>query len=132
MLHEDLTEKVIGCAFRVYNAKGFGFNEKVYENCMMIELRKLALQAQQQFPIKVYYEDECVGDFDADLFVGDEVLVELKSVRKLAEAHEQQLVNYLVATRKDVGLLINFGPDRVEVRRKVRDLKDLNNEEETK
>ena len=76
MQHADITEKIIGCAFRVYNAKGFGFNEKVYENCMMIELRESGLQGRQQFPIKVYYKDECVGDFDADILVGDEVLVE--------------------------------------------------------
>jgi GxxExxY protein len=122
MQHQELTERIIGCAYRVYNKIGFGFLESVYENCMMIELKKAGLRAESQHPITVYYDDEVVGDFEADLFVEDKVIVELKAVRQLAPTHEVQLVNYLVATRTDVGLLLNFGEQEVDVKRKVRQL----------
>jgi len=122
MQHEELTEKIIGCAFRVYNTMGFGYLESVYEECMVVELRKLGLQVEQQKPIPVWYEGHEVGNFFADLLVEGAVIVELKSVRTLAKAHEAQLVNYLVATGKDVGLLLNFGEQKVEVKRKVRNL----------
>ena len=101
---------------------GFGFLESVYEKCMLIELRKAGLKAEAQKSISVRYENEIVGDFIADILVEDAVIVELKSVRTVAKAHEAQLVNYLVATGKDVGLLLNFAEQKVEVKRKVRTL----------
>lgn len=122
MQYEDLTEKIIGCAYHVYNAMGFGYLESVYEKCMLIALRKIGLRAESQKPITVYYEGEIVGEFEADILVEDLIIIELKSVRQLAKAHEAQLVNYLVATGKDVGLLLNFGEQGVEVKRKVREL----------
>ncbi len=122
MKHKELTEKIIGCAYRVYNAMGFGFLESVYEKCLLIELKKAGLKAQAQQPTTVFYEGEVVGQFIADIIVEDLVIVELKSVRQLAIAHEVQLVNYLTATHKDVGLLINFGENKVEIKRKVRQL----------
>lgn len=122
MEHEELTRQVIGCAYRVFNTMGHGFLESVYEECMLIELRALGLQALNQHPIKVYYHGHPVGDFEADLFVEGKVIVELKAVRTLAPAHEVQLVNYLKATGINVGLLLNFGEDRVEVKRKLRTL----------
>ncbi len=122
MQHRALTETVIGCAYRVYNAMGFGFLESVYEKCLLIELGKAGIRAETQKPIKVWYEGELVGDFIADVLVDDCVIVELKSVRRIIKAHEVQLVNYLVATGKEVGLLLNFGETEVEVRRKVRAL----------
>ena len=122
MEHKELTEKIIGCAYRVYNRMGFGFLESVYERCMLIELRKADLDTESQKPIRVQYDGEVVGDFVADILVNDTVILELKSVRKLVEAHEVQLVNSLVATGELVGLLINFGETRVEVKRKVKDL----------
>ena len=120
--YDELTKKVIGAAYRVYNLLGFGFVEKIYENSLMIELRELGLNAKQQEPISVRYRGEVVGEFEADVLVEDVLIVELKSVRTLAPAHEVQLVNYLTATGKPIGLLINFGPDEVQVRRKVREL----------
>ena len=123
MQHQQITEKIIGCAYRVYNTMGFGFLESVYEKCLLIELRKAGLNVESQKPIAVYYDGQAVGDFVADLLVEDAVIVELKSVRRLVEAHEVQLVNYLVATGKDVGLLLNFGEEKVEVKRKLRTLK---------
>jgi GxxExxY protein len=122
MEYKDLTEKIIGCAYRVYNKMGFGYLESVYEKCMLIELDKTGFDIESQKPIRVQYNGEVVGDFIADILVNDTVILELKSVRKLVEAHEVQLVNYLVATGKPVGLLINFGETKVEVKRKVKDL----------
>ena len=123
MEYGDITEKIIGCAYRVYNKMGYGFLESVYENCLLIELRKVGLDVNSQTPITVYYEDEIVGKFVADMIVNEDIIIELKSVRQVIKAHEVQLVNYLVATRKPLGLLINFGVNGVEVKRKVRKLK---------
>jgi len=122
MKYEDLTEKIIGCAYRVHNKMGFGFLESVYEKCLLIELKKTGLQAEAQGSITVYYENEVVGEFVADVIVEDAIVLELKSVRRVVKAHEVQLVNYLTATNKDVGLLINFGERNVEIKRKVREL----------
>ena len=120
MEHRELTEKIIGCAFKVFNKMGFGYLESVYEKCMMIELRKAGLRAENQKPITVFYDEEMVGDFVADIFVEDEIIVELKSVLNVSKKHEAQLVNYLVSTKKDVGLLINFAEEEVQVKRKIR------------
>ena len=123
MQYEAITEKVIGCAYQVYNQMGFGFLESVYENCMAIELRQVGLNVHQQQSINVQYHGEVVGEFFADLVVEDVIIVELKSVRRIVKAHEVQLVNYLVATGKDVGLILNFAEKEVGVKRKVRSLK---------
>lgn len=120
MEHEELTRQIIGCAYKVFNAMGHGFLESVYEKCMLIELQKLGLSVLNQHPIKVYYEGEVVGDFEADVFVESKVIVELKAVRTLLQIHEIQVVNYLKATGINVGLLINFAEQQVEVRRKLR------------
>jgi GxxExxY protein len=122
MEHSDLTEKIIGCAYDVFNTLGAGFLESVYERSLLIELKQAGLDARPQVPLNVYYRESLVGQFFADIIVDQKVVVELKSIESLAKAHEVQLVNYLVATGMPVGLLINFGPDRVEVRRKVRQL----------
>ena len=126
MQYKELTEKIIGCAYKVNNTMGFSFLESVYEKAFLIELKKTGLVVEAQKPIKVYYDNEIVGDFFADLIVNDQIILELKSVRRVVKAHETQLVNYLVATKKDIGLLINFGEQKVEIKRKVRDLKQLN------
>ena len=129
MEYQDITEKIIGCAFKVYNQMGCGFLESVYEKCMIIELKKSGLTVESQKQIKVHCEDQLVGEFIADLLVEDKIIVELKSVRKLNQAHEAQLVNYLVSTEKPVGLSLNFGDKEVEARRKVRDLNKRSNQE---
>ena len=120
MEFKDITEKIIGCAYKVYNTMGYGFLESVYEKCLLIELRKAGLKSEYQKQIIVNYEGEVVGNFIADIFVEELIILELKSVKNLAKAHEVQLVNYLVATGTNVGLLINFGEDKVEIKRKVR------------
>ena len=122
MEHRDLTEKIIGCAYAVYNKMGFGFLESVYEKCLLIELGKAGLQAESQKPIEVFYDGQSVGQFVADIVVDDEVILELKSVRRIVPAHEVQLVNYLVATGRPVGLIVNFGEKKVEIKRRVRNL----------
>lgn len=116
----ELTQRIIGCAFTVHNALGTGFLEKVYENALLVELKANGLEAVQQKPVSVYYRDVCVGAYYADLVVEDRILVELKAVQNLTREHEVQLVNYLNATGYDDGLLLNFGPS-VEVKRKFRD-----------
>ncbi len=125
MQYQELTEKIIGCAYRVYNKMGFGFLESVYEKCLQIELQKAGLNAQFQHPITVYYDGKVVGEFVADVLVENVIILELKSVRHFLPAHEVQLVNYLTATHKDVGLIINFGESKVEIKRKVRELPDI-------
>lgn len=122
MKEEALTKKVIGCAYKVHNTLGAGFLEKVYENALRIELEQQGIKAAQQVPIRVHYEGQVVGDYYADLWVEDRVLVEIKAVQELTKAHEVQLVNYLTATGVDIGLLINFGPS-VQVKRKYRQYK---------
>ena len=122
MEHRDLTEKIIGCAYSVYNKMGFGFLESVYEKCMLIELYKAGLKAESQKHLTVCYENEIVGEFIADIIVNDTVILELKSAKQIIKAHEVQLVNYLVATGKPVGLILNFSENKVEVKRKIKDL----------
>ncbi len=122
MEFKEMTETIIGCAYRVYNKMGFGFLESVYEKCLLIELCKAGLDAESQKPITVYYENEIVGEFVADFIVNDTIILELKSVKRIIKAHEVQLVNYLVATGKPVGLILNFGEKKVEIKRKVKDL----------
>lgn len=116
----SLTGRVIGCAFTVHNRIGFGFLEAVYENCMLLELKQAGLRVENQKPITVYYRGHNVGEYTADLVIEDSLIIELKAVRKIVEAHEVQLVNYLVATSIDCGLILNFAEQGVEVRRKVR------------
>jgi len=121
MEHKEITEKIIGCAYKVYNQMGSGFLESVYEKCMMIKLKSLGLDAEAQKPIKVYYDDVIVGEFMADIIVNGSIILELKAIRKINKIHEVQLVNYLVATGQSLGLLLNFGDEKVEVKRKVKD-----------
>ena len=122
MEHEELTHKIIGCAYTVFKKLGFGFLESVYRKAMVIELGKAGLNVEEEKPITVYYDEYVVGKFSADLYVEDTVVVELKSVQNMVKDHEVQLVNYLKGTKKDIALLINFGPTGVEVKRKYKDL----------
>ena len=122
MKHEDITHEIIGCAYRVFNHLGFGFLESIYQKALIIELTKNSLKVEPEKPLKVYYESQVIGDFKIDLFVEDLVIVELKSAQALSKEHEVQLVNYLSALKKSIGLLINFGPCGVQVKRKYRKL----------
>jgi len=110
-IHSEITGKVLKAFFNVYNTIGFGFAEKVYENALVIELKKSGLKCEKQVSINVYYENEIVGAYYADLIVEDVVILELKAVETIIDQHEVQLVNYLRATNKEVGMLLNFGTE---------------------
>jgi len=118
LLYKELTSRIIHCFYTVYNTLGFGFLEKVYEKALMIELRKNGIKAEKQKPITVYYHDEIVGEYFADIIVEDVVIIELKAAEYLVLEHELQLINYLKATDKEIGLLLNFGK-KPEFRRKI-------------
>ena len=118
--HAEITETVIKAFYTVYNALGYGFLEKVYQNAMAIELRKLGLKVKPEAAVTVYYDGEIVGEHFIDLLVADCVIVELKAVKVLLPEHEAQLLNYLKATPYEVGLLLNFGP-KPKIKRRVFD-----------
>lgn len=122
LANADVTDQIIGAAYEVDNELGFGFLEAVYEKSLLIALEDRGVAARSQVGIEVVFRGQVVGEYVADLLVDDSVLVELKAVRTLVDKHEVQLVEYLVATGIEVGLLLNFGPAGVEVRRKVKKL----------
>ena len=120
MEREELTGRVIGCAMTVHRKLGPGFLESVYQNALAHELRKAGIGVVCEKPLVVMYDGIVVGEFSADMIVEEAVLIENKAVQALVVAHEVQLVNYLNATGKDLGLLINFGGSKLEVKRKYR------------
>ncbi len=116
----ELVELIIDCAKTVRSQLTPGFEEKVYRNALYIELTDRGIVVETEIPFKVYYKNHIVGDYRADMIVDRRVIIELKAVSALATIHEVQLVNYLTATGIDDGLLINFGSDKLEIRRKYR------------
>jgi GxxExxY protein len=120
MEDQELTAQIIGCAMRVHTKLGPGFMESVYQKALAHTLRKAGLSVESEKPITVSYEGMVVGAFSADLLVEGRVMLELKANQKLAPAHEAQLVNYLTATGVELGLLLNFGAERLEFKRKAR------------
>ncbi len=117
---DQITEKIIGCVHQVSNILGTGFLEKVYENALTVELAQADLRATQQRRIEVRYKDVMVGDFVADILVEECVIVEIKAVKTLDDAHTAQCLNYLKATGLQVCLLVNFGAPKATVKRVVR------------
>jgi GxxExxY protein len=118
--NDKLTETVIGCAMEVHRHLGPGYLESVYEKALMIELRRAGISCQSQMPLNVTYRGEVVGEFVADIVVEGRVIIELKACQTLHQRHEAQVVNYLVATGYEIGLLINFGSDSLQFKRKFR------------
>ena len=116
---KELTYLINGAVFEVNKVLGPGFLEKVYENSMVVELKKRYLKAQAQEPIKVKYKGEIVGEYFADIVVEDRIILELKAVESLKKIHEAQLLNYLNATDCKIGLLINFAYPKAEIKRFV-------------
>ena len=114
---DDLAESIVNCAYKVGRVLGCGFLEKVYENALAIELASEGLNIETQKLITVYYEGQVIGDYYADLILDDEIVVELKAVKVLENIHFAQCQNYLKATGKKLGLIINFGEEKVKVRR---------------
>ncbi len=117
--HEEITETIIGAAFEVHHILGYGFLEKVYQRALQVELERRGLQAKMEEPIQVHFKGSVVGDYFADLLVEEKVIVELKVSRQYNPADEAQLLNELKATGRSVGLLINFGREKVEFKRMV-------------
>lgn len=118
MKYSELTSQIIKAFYEVYNRLGYGFLEKVCENALKAELAKLGLDCENQFPIDVYYKDTLVGSYYADLLVSNLIIIELKAAELICKEHELQLINYLKATKFEVGLLFNFGK-KPEFKRKI-------------
>lgn len=109
LLHKETADKVLKSFYTVYNKMGFGFSEKIYENSLIVEMRKLGLVCQQQKRIPVYYENYMVGEYHADIIVDSKIILELKAVKTITTEHETQLFNYLRATEVEVGYVLGFG-----------------------
>ena len=110
LLNEDKTDLIIKCFYKVYNKLGYGFLERVYENALVIELKKEGFSCFQQTPIEVYYDNIVIGTYFSDIVVDNEIIIELKAVEgEIIKQHELQLQNYLKATELEVGLILNFG-----------------------
>ena len=109
MLHAEATDGIIKAFYKVYNSLGYGFLERVYENALCFELTSSGYQVNQQQAIQVFYEQQLVGEYFADILVNDLIILELKAAESIRDEHVAQLTNYLKATRKEVGLLFNFG-----------------------
>jgi GxxExxY protein len=121
MKHEEITERIIGVFYQVYNELGHGFLEAIYEEAMVVALSDAGLRVERQVPVPVCFRGRVIGDYKADLLVESKVLLELKAVRRLEPAHEAQTIHYLRATHIEVALLLNFGAQRAELRRLILD-----------
>ena len=111
ILYKELSYKIVGLAIIVYRELGYGFLEKVYENALMVLLRKEGIQAEAQAPVKVQFEGEVVGDYYADILVEGKIILELKSTEKIIDAHRSQALHYLKATGLRLAMILNFGKD---------------------
>jgi len=116
-MHEELTEIILSACFEVSNELGAGFLESVYEKALIVALKEKGLNTLQQVPLKVFFRNQIVGDFVADIIVENKVLIELKSVKNLAPEHQAQIINYLRSTSIEIGLLVNFENSKLEFRR---------------
>ena len=117
ILYKELSYNIIGLAMRVHRELGSGFLEKVYENSMMVLFKRRNISAIKQAPIDVYFENEIVGHYVADILVGDKIILELKSVEKINNAHRAQALNYLKATGKRLAIILNFAKEKLEYER---------------
>jgi GxxExxY protein len=109
LLHKGITDSILKTYYDVYNQLGYGFLEKVYQNAMYLELKSQGFKVEAQKPIKVYFKNQLIGEYYADLLIEDKVIVELKACELLMNVHSAQLMNYLKATEVEIGLLLNFG-----------------------
>jgi GxxExxY protein len=119
VLYPELSYKIVGCAMEVHRQLGFGFLEKVYENALMVVFQRERISAKQQEPIKVYFEGVEVGYYEVDILVEDKIILELKAVDRLIDAHRAQALNYLKATGFRLAILLNFGKQKLEYERLV-------------
>ncbi len=111
LLHKKITDDILKVYYDIYNQLGYGFLEKVYQNAMFFELKSKGYKVEAQQPIKVYFKNQLVGEYYADLLVDDKIIIELKACEVLMNVHVAQLMNYLKATKIEVGLLLNFGEE---------------------
>lgn len=111
LLHKKITDDILKVYYDIYNQLGYGFLEKVYQNAMFFELKSKGYKVEAQKPIKVYFKNQLVGEYNADLLVDDKIIIELKACEVLMNVHVAQLMNYLKATKIEVGLLLNFGEE---------------------
>jgi GxxExxY protein len=119
ILYKDLSYQIIGLAMEVHRKLGYGFLEKVYENSLMILFRREGIRSEQQYPIKVYFEGEVVGNYVADILIEDKIIIELKCVEKINNIHKAQALNYLKATRMRLAIILNFAKDKLQYQRLV-------------
>ncbi len=117
-----ISEKIIGCAFTVSNTLGSGFLEKVYQNALVIELLNEGLEVEKEKAITIFYQGKVVGEYFSDILVNQQIIIETKAVQSLNEIHQAQLLNYLKATKLPLGLLINFGTPKVQIKRMLNDI----------
>lgn len=117
IVYKDLSFKIIGLAMEVHNELGSGFLEEVYENALMVLFRREGIPAKQQLPITVYFKEEVVGEYTADIMVENKIILELKAVDRIIDAHRAQILHYLKATRYKLAILINFGKEKLESER---------------
>lgn len=117
LIHEELTRTILAACFEVINELGSGFLESVYEKALLIALQQKGLAAIVQVPLAVIFRGQTVGMFYADILVEDVIIIEIKAVKALLPEHQAQLINYLKATGKEIGLLVNFGNPKLEYRR---------------
>jgi GxxExxY protein len=120
MIDDELTYKIIGCAMKVHNTLGNGFQEVIYQRCLAIELSKAGLEFLREQEMPIFYENIQVGTRRADFIVEGQVMVELKALVKLEDVHLAQALNYLTAYQIEKGLLINFGATSLELKRLFR------------
>jgi len=119
IIYKELSYKTIGLAMEVHNQLGFGFLEKVYENALIILFENNEIPAQQQAPVKAYFEGQVVGDYYADILVDNKIILELKAVNRILDVHRAQVLNYLRATEIKLAMILNFGKPRFEYKRLV-------------
>lgn len=120
ILYKELSYKIVGLAMEVHSKLGYGFLEKVYENSLMLLLRRENIRARQQAPITVYFDGEVVGEYCADILIEDKIILELKSAEKIVDAHRAQTLNYLKATNLQLAIILNYGKESLEYERLVR------------
>jgi len=117
IIYKELSFKIVGAAMNVYNALGYGFLEKVYENAMMVVFEREGIRARQQAGTPVYFGGKVVGEYVADIIVEDKIIVEVKTASDISNAHRAQVINYLKATNLRLGLIVNFGKKQLEYER---------------
>jgi GxxExxY protein len=119
IVYKELSYKIIGLAMKVHSRLGYGFLEKVYENALMILLKRECIDARQQHSIKVYFEDEIVGDYIADFVIDEKIILEIKALDEISDAHRAQALNYLRVTKLPLAILLNFGKKKLQYERLV-------------